>query len=230
MIDIVKTYFNEIRHCKGLDKHSTNELAVLAQQGDEESKKILVKNHLLLVAKIARQYINLGVEFSDLLAEGNMGLLTAVQKWNPTKGASFTTCASWWIKQSIIRNCMHGNRLVRLPEHISELMRTGRIDFTYGEIDIDKPNEDGSTLAESLPDKEVDIFASEKDMLTKRLVSRIMATLKPKEARVIELHYGLNGEEKRDVKEIAELLSLTTTRINQILRTSLEKMKESSRN
>ena len=226
MADIIKSYFKEIKDNRGLDKATTHTVALKAQSGDARSLDILIKNHLLLVAKIARQYSNKGVEFADLIAEGNAGLLKAVEKWNPNKGASFTTCASWWIKQSIIRNCMHANRIVRLPEHVSELMRTNRIDFTYGEVNIDQPNSEGNTLAESLPDEEKDIFIDEQTMAMKNLVKRFTSHLKPKEKQVIELHFGLNGQDEQDVKEIAEQLSLTTTRINQLLRSSMKKMQE----
>lgn len=227
MTDIIKTYFDEIRTHKGLSKEETHELALLAQTGDRVAVEKLVKNHLLLVVKIARDYMGKGVEFTDLIAEGNSGLLTAIEKWSAEKGASFTTCASWYIKQSIIRNCMHNNRIVRLPEHISELMKDGRIDYTYSEVQIDKPNEDGNTLAETLHEKtEFDIFSSEENILRSRKVESFLGVLKNKEREVIEMSYGLNGKEQMDVKEIAEHLSLTTTRINQILRSSLKKMQE----
>lgn len=227
MSDILKQYFREIKDNRGLDKETTREVALLAQKGDSNALDTLVENHLLLVAKIARQYANKGVELSELIAEGNVGLLKAIEKWDSTKGSSFTTVATWWIKQSIIRNCMHANRIVRLPEHISELWRTGRLpNFNYGEINIDRPNEEGHTLAESLPDKEVDIFASEAQALSRKLLAKFLVFLKPKEKIVIEMHYGLNGVEEMDIREIAEHLDLTTTRINQILRSSLKKMKE----
>jgi RNA polymerase sigma factor (sigma-70 family) len=224
MADILKAYFNEIKGDRGLDKETTREVALKAQAGDSDSINLLVKNHLLMVAKIARQYSGKGVDLSDLISEGNAGLVKAISKWNPDKGASFTTCASWWIKQSIIRNCMHNNRIVRLPENVSELMRSGRTEFTYGEVNIDRPNSEGNTLAESLPDVQKDPFEDERTMLLKRMVKKFISHLKPKERTVIELHYGLTGEESMDVKEIAEQLSLTTTRINQLLRSSLQKM------
>lgn len=226
MSDIVKQYFNEIKHHRGLEKEATHQLAILAQSGDKDAQKLLIINHLLLAAKIAIQYSNKGVEMADLLAEANLGLMNALEKWDSTKGASFTTCATWWIKQSIIRNCMHSNRIVRLPEHVSELMRTGRIDFTYGEVNIDRPNDEGHTLAESLPEKEIDIFASETQMLAKRKLEKVMKFLKPKERIVIAMHYGLNGTKEMDIKEIAEQLDLTTTRINQLLRSSFKKMQD----
>jgi len=225
-MDIVKAYFKDIKDNKGLDKETTRELAIQAQNGDMKATKKLVENHLLLVAKEARKYINKGVEFADLLSEGNMGLLKAIEKWDSKKGASFTTCATWWIKQSIIRNCMHSNRIVRLPEHVSELMRTGRIDFTYGEVNIDQPNSEGNTLADSIPDQEEDLFQDEQVLAMKALVKKFLNNLKPKEQEVINLHYGLNGHPNMDVKEIAEQLSLTTTRINQLLRSSIKKMQE----
>lgn len=224
MADVLKQYFSEIKNDRGLDKQTTHDLALRAQSGDSYAVEVLVKNHLLLVVKIAKQYSGKGVDLADLVAEGNMGLIKAVEKWNPDKGASFTTCASWWIKQSIIRNCMHNNRIVRLPEHVSELMRTGRIDFVYLEINIDQPNNEGNTLSESIPDTFRDPFQNEQETIFTRIIERFISCLKPKERAVIQLHYGLFGQEPMDVKQIAEHLSLTTTRINQILRSSLMKM------
>jgi RNA polymerase sigma factor (sigma-70 family) len=226
MADILKTYFKDIKGNRGLDKQSTQALAIQAKTGDTQAINDLVKNHLLLVAKIAGSYSNKGVEMVDLIAEGNLGLLKAIEKWNPGKGASFTTCASWWIKQSIIRNCMHSNRIVRVPEHVSELMRTGRTEFKYGEVNIDQPNSEGDTLADCLPDKEENIFIDEETMNTKNRVKKFVSYLKPKEREVIELYFGLTGEDEKDVREIAEQLSLTTTRINQLLRSSMKKMQE----
>jgi RNA polymerase nonessential primary-like sigma factor len=228
MSDILKLYFEEIKHNKGLDKAETARLAKAAQTGCKESIDKVIKNHLLLVVKIAREYIGKGVELSELIAEGNTGLVKAIEKWDSTKGASFTTCATWWIRQSIIRNCMHNNRIVRLPEHISELMRSERIDFRYSEVQIDKPNEDGNTLAETIPDSshKIDIFILEEEDITNRTLNRFLGILKPKEREIIELFYGLNGREQRDTKQISELMSLTTTRINQILRSSMKKMQE----
>ena len=227
MTDITKLYFNDIRGNRGLSKEETRETALLAQKGCEAAKEKLVRNHLLLVAKIARQYANKGVEFNDLLAEGNSGLMQAIEKWDSTKGSSFTTAASWWIKAVIIRNCMHGNRIVRLPEHVSELWRTGRLpDFTYGEVNIDKPNDEGNTLADSLPEKEIDIFANEDRIKAQNKLEKVLKYLKPKEKTVITLFYGLFGKEDMTVPEIAEQLNLTTTRINQLLRSSMKVMQE----
>lgn len=230
MADIVSSYFKEIKDSRGLGKEATQKIAILAKQGDQKALNLLVKNHLLLVAKIARSYAGKGTDLADLIAEGNAGLLKAVEKWKPEGGASFTTCASWRIKQSIIRNCMHNNRIVHLPEHVSELMRTGRIDFVYGEVNIDQPNSEGSTLAESLPDKERNIFENEDHRIRKQKIEKFMANLKPKERLVIKLKFGLEGNDELDIKDIAAQMSLTTTRINQLLRSSMSKMQEQKHN
>jgi len=225
-MNILRTYFKEIEKNSGLTKEMTQRLAIEAQNGNEVSKEVVLKNHLLLVAKIAKGYENKGVELADLLAEGNIGLMNSLAKWDSKKGASFTTCASWWIKQAIIRNCMHKNRIVRLPEHISELMRTDRIDFIYGEVNIDQKNSEGDTLADSLPDAETPLFVDEETMKMKQMVKKFINYLKPKEREIIELYFGLNGDEALDVKLISKQMDLTTTRINQLIRTSIQKMKE----
>ena len=123
---------------------------------------------------------------------------------------------------------MHKNRVVRLPEHISELMRTGRIEYKYSEINIDKPNQEGKSLAESLPDTETKLFGEDDEQFAKlkRTIAKFLGYLKPKEQRVIELHYGLNGNDSTDVETIALQLSLTTTRIHQLLRSSMKKMQD----
>jgi len=224
--DIVKLYFEEIKRKRGLSKDETRKVAIKAQGGDIEALKLLTENHLMLVAKIARRYVNMGVDFADLIAEGNIGLLNALPKWDPNGGSSFTTVASWWIKQGIIRNCMHNNRIVRLPEHISELMRDGRIPYTYSELKIDKMNDDGKDMSDTLPSDDRDIFADESELIIKKKAEKFLECLKTKEKLVIELKFGLGNNEKHNTVEIAEQMSLTTTRINQLFNSALKKMQE----
>ena len=226
MSDILNLYYKEIKHDRGLGKQETVNIAKHAQSGSSKAIDLLVKNHLLLVVKIARQYKGMGVELSDLIAEGNVGLIHSIGKWNSDKNSSFTTCASWWIKQNIIRNCMHNNRIVRLPENVSELMRSERIDYRYSEVHIDKPNDEGHTLSEILPDDvKFDIFISDEENLLKMSVNNFLQVLDKNEKNIIEMAFGLNGKEKFNSTQISERVGLTSTRVNQIIKKAIAKMK-----
>ena len=226
MTDITNLYLKELKN-----NHSTKEksleLIISARSGDENAKNQLIEDYLLLVVKIARKYMNMGVPLDELIAEGNVGLITSIDKFDISVGAPFSSCAQFWIKQSIIRNCMHGRRIVRLPENISELIRTDRWNgINYRELSLDRPNEEGETMADDIPDTDhEDAFSNEETILMKRKVEKILSFLKGRDAEVVKACYGIGREKPLEVAEAAELFDLTTTRINQILRESLKAMR-----
>ena len=90
----------------------------LAKQGDESARKRMIESNLRLVVKIARRYVNRGLSFLDLIEEGNLGLIHAVEKFDPERGFRFSTYATWWIRQTIERALMSQTRTVRLPVHV----------------------------------------------------------------------------------------------------------------
>jgi len=100
-----------------MDKETTDqtELAVRARKGDAAAKTALVNLNIKFVATIARQYVNQGMELDDLIQEGCVGLLKAMEKYDPKMGTKFLTYASWWIKQAILQNLAENNRQVRIP-------------------------------------------------------------------------------------------------------------------
>ena len=224
-MDVTQIYLKELTN-----EHSTKEesieLITLARSGDSKAREKVLKNYLLLVVKEARSYINNGVPFGDLISEGNLGLMTALDKYDPERGP-FSTCAKIWIKQAIIRNCMHKKRIVRLPENVSNLMLSNRwTKEGYSEVSIDKPNDEGDTLSDSIVDTtSFDPFFSEESLIMKRKVEKLLSFLKGRDAEVVKACWGIEREEPLEVVEAAEVFGLTTTRINQILRNSLKRMK-----
>ena len=128
--DPVRMYFKEIGKVPLLTAEEERELAIRIEQGDEEAKKKLCESNLRLVVSIARRYLNRGLSFLDLIQEGNLGLIKAVEKFDYTKGYKFSTYATWWIRQAITRSIADQARTIRIPVHmvetINKLIRISR--------------------------------------------------------------------------------------------------------
>lgn len=117
-----KLYLREIGKYEVLSKEKEIELAEAAAEGDQTAKTALINHNLRLVVFIAKRYMGRGLTFLDLIQEGNMGLIKAVDKYDVTKGFKFSTYATYWIKQSISRAIMDKGRNIRIPIHMIELM------------------------------------------------------------------------------------------------------------
>ena len=128
--DPVKMFLKEIGKIKLLTYEEENELATRMVNGDVEAKKQLIESNLRLVVSIAKKYIGRGMHFLDLIQEGNLGLIKAVEKFDQTKGYKFSTYATWWIRQAITRAIADQARTIRIPVHmvetINKLIRTSR--------------------------------------------------------------------------------------------------------
>jgi len=127
--DILQIYFDQIKAYPLLEPDEEIELARLIQQGDKDALHKLIKANLRLVIKIARAYSAMDVPFVDLVQEGNMGLMHAAEKYDYKKKLRFSTYASWWIRQFIVRYLTNKRRIVRLPHRKEEILR--RIQRTY---------------------------------------------------------------------------------------------------
>ncbi|MDA7888537.1 sigma-70 family RNA polymerase sigma factor [Akkermansiaceae bacterium] len=124
----IDLYLREILKIDLLTPQQEVELAELIKKGDAKAREQMIKANLRLVVKIAREYANYGVPLADLISEGNIGLMRAVEKFDPGKGGKLSTYASWWIKQSIKRALSNQGKTVRLPVHtIDKLARIRRI-------------------------------------------------------------------------------------------------------
>lgn len=128
--DAVRMYLKEIGKVPLLTGAEERELAIRMEQGDEEAKKKLCESNLRLVVSIAKRYLNRGLSFLDLIQEGNLGLIKAVDKFDYTKGYKFSTYATWWIRQAITRSIADQARTIRIPVHmvetINKLIRISR--------------------------------------------------------------------------------------------------------
>ncbi len=118
--DPVKMYLKEIGRVNLLNPEDEPEIARRIQEGDEEAKRVLISANLRLVVSIAKKYVGRGMLFLDLIQEGNMGLVKAVEKFDYTKGFKFSTYATWWIRQAITRAIADQARTIRIPVHMVE--------------------------------------------------------------------------------------------------------------
>ena len=120
--DLVKMYLREIGKMCVLDIKKELDLARRSQCGDIEAKQELVRHNLRLVVSIAKRYLNRGMSFLDLIQEGNLGLMKAVDKFDPERGYKFSTYATWWVRQGITRSLSDKSRTIRIPVHMVELI------------------------------------------------------------------------------------------------------------
>ncbi|NOR80134.1 MAG: sigma-70 family RNA polymerase sigma factor, partial [Methyloprofundus sp.] len=120
--DATKTYLNELSGSTLLTADEEKIYGKKALEGDQKARQIMIESNLRLVVKIARRYLNRGMPLLDLIEEGNLGLIRAVEKFDPDLGFRFSTYATWWIRQTIERAIMNQTRTIRLPIHVVKEM------------------------------------------------------------------------------------------------------------
>ena len=180
----VRVYLREISQTDLLTQAEEADLAARIRAGDRKAREHMIKANLRLVVKIARDYAGLGVPLVDLISEGNIGLMTAVDRFDPRKGAKFSTYGSWWIKQSIKRALSNQGKIIRLPTHIVEkISKMRRISLMLSEELGREPtdNELGEELGIPL---------------------RKLALLKRAAQRMTSLDEPVNGDEGVDYSEV----------------------------
>jgi len=263
--DPVKLYLKEIGRVPLLTSEEEIELAIRIGDNDESAKKRLVEANLRLVVSIAKRYVGRGMQFLDLIQEGNLGLIKAVEKFDYTKGFKFSTYATWWIRQAITRAIADQARTIRIPVHMvetinkvkkvsSQLLHKNGHEPTPEEIaeEINMPvdkvreilrmaqepvsletpigEEEDSHLGDFIPDEEAPApeDAALRTLLKEQL-AEVLATLTPREAKVLSLRFGLEDGHPRTLEEVGKEFDVTRERIRQIEAKALRKLRSKSR-
>jgi len=209
----------------------------------QEIQQELIEGNLRFVITVAKQYQNQGLDFPDLIAEGNLGLMKAIQNFDWTKNLRFISYAVWWVKQSILQSLNDNARTIRLPVNVvQDLQRAkkeiesngGKLDDRFQNlpsmIDLDMNiNEDGDTLVDIIENKNADMpddSFNSGDMLKIKLLN-LLHILDEREKVIIEDYFGLSGT-PRTLEDIGSDFSLTKERVRQIKEKALRKLRNES--
>jgi len=240
----IKLYLREIGQVKLLTPDEEIQLAARIKKGDKKAREQMIKANLRLVVKIAHDYENFGLPLLDLINEGNIGLMKAVERFDPAKGGKLSTYGSWWIKQSIKRALANMRRTAmklqeifgreptdeELAEEMSmspsrvAQMRTAAI--RPASLDAPIGDDDSNNFAEVVQDEAADTpYEQLEEKTVTRMLREMVKTLDPREATILQYRFGLDGGSERTLEEVGEKFGVTRERVRQIQNIALHKLR-----
>src|SRR5215472_8465328 len=242
--DALGAYLREIGRGALLTKEQEIELAKQIEAGSEAARRLMTESNLRLVVSIAKKYQGRGMPLLDLIQEGNVGLMRAVAKFDYRRGFKFSTYATWWIRQAVLRAIGDQARTIRLPIHIGDqtnkLLRvTDRLRDSLGRQATD--DEIGEELGltalevEALRQTARDTVSletpigEEGDTELGHLIDDVLRVLRPRERRVIQLRFGLGDGHQRALDEVARRMGTSRETVRQLERSALVKLRQTGK-
>lgn len=258
----IKLYLQEIGQINLLTPDEEVELARRINKGDHAAREKMITANLRLVVKIAHDYTNFGLPLLDLISEGNIGLIKAVERFDPDKGGKLSTYAAWWIKQSIKRALANQSKTIRLPVHlvdkIAKMRRTamalaeefGReptdeevanelgmpvnkvahlktVSVRPTSLDAPVGDDDGTEFGELVGDENsATPFEELRSKTLLRDINTMIGELDTREAEIIRLRFGLDGNKARTLEEVGEQFNITRERVRQLQNMALSRMRK----
>jgi RNA polymerase primary sigma factor len=258
-------YLRDVSRHELITPDREKELGALAQKGDEEAIQELARANLRFVISVAKKYQNRGVSLTDLIQEGNVGLVTAARKFDPEQGVKFISYAVWWIRQAILASLANHGRAVRVPlNRASDLARIFRekerlkqekgrepttdelavaTDLTpelveslqtlnAAEIRLDAPigdSEDSQLVERFITEEAAEPEVEVESRLLTEAITDALSTLEARDAKVLRLYFGLEGEREHTLEEIGNMLGVTRERIRQLRDRALRRLREGER-
>jgi RNA polymerase primary sigma factor len=259
-LDSLRLYLRSIGKVELLSASEEVNLAKRIERGDMRAKEQMVKANLRLVVSIAKGYLGRGLTFLDLIQEGSLGLIRAVEKFDYRRGYKFSTYATWWIRQAVTRAIADKARTIRIPVHMVEKLNNvvhverqlvqklgrepsaeeiaGELRCTSREvrdvlrisqlpISLEKPigEDEDSALGDFVEDDTAaSPFESATVLMQRENVWRALSALPDRERQVIELRYGLTGQQPLTLEEVGRTFGVTRERIRQIENNTLKKL------
>jgi len=235
----VQIYLKQIEGIEVLSREEEAMYAERAARGDKEAREKLITSNLRFVVSVAVKYQNLGIPLMDLINEGNMGLIKAVEKFDVKKGFKFISYARWWIRHYILKAIFEQSTSIRMPlkyatkfsrdEQAADSDSIEQLKILYHTSSLDQKlseDENSETILDTIDDGRYthpEEIVMEKSL--RKIIYEVMEKLKPIEKEVIMRHFGLNGRRPLTLKEIGEKYNLTKERIRQIEHTALQKLR-----
>jgi RNA polymerase primary sigma factor len=260
--DILDQYLFEVSKTPLLSQQQETAIARLVRAGDPDAMQELVKRNLRFVISVAKKYQNRGMGLSDLIGEGNLGLLTAARKFDPDQGVKFISYAVWWIRQSILAALARHGRTVRVPlNRTADLSRITRTTETLrqelgreptpeeiagntglavdvvrslaalntAEVRLDSPLDhegERSMIDRFIAEEQGDPEEHAMERFLSEQIDLALRTLPARDAKVLRLYFGLNGNREHTLEEIGGLLGVTRERVRQLRDRALKRLRD----
>ena len=260
--DILDQYLFEVSKTPLLTSQQEIEVARRVVAGDPDAMHELIKRNLRFVISVAKKYQNRGLALTDLIGEGNLGLLTAARKFDPDQGVKFISYAVWWIRQSILAALARQGRSVRVPLNrtadLSRIVRSAEMlrqdlqreptpeeianatglavevvqslaTLNSSDIRLDGPLDqetDRSLIDRFVADEDSDPETQVMERLLSEQIDLALSSLAPRDAKVLQLYFGLNEGREHTLEEIGGMLGITRERVRQLRDRALKRLRD----